>query len=81
MPFSTIFKALLLNVLQFLYWIFFAILPHKMLDYMLGSADSFVKSQTVNIFGFACFMVCVATIQSDIMAKKQPGNMKTNQGD
>lgn len=44
MPFVTIFNFLLLK-----YSSFFDILPHKMLDYMQGSANIFGKSQTVNI--------------------------------
>lgn len=44
MPFITIFNFLLLNVLQFLYWIFFDILPQETLDYMQGSTKLFERA-------------------------------------
>lgn len=70
MPFITIFNFLLLNVLRFLYWTFFDILPQEILDYMQGSTNFFGKSQTVNILGSACSIVSFATSSSDTVAKK-----------
>ena len=65
MPFVTIFNFLLLK-----YSSFFDILPHKMLDYMQGSANIFGKSQTVNILGFVSSTISVATTQSAFVTKK-----------
>ena len=69
-PSSPFFNFLLLNVLRFLYWTFFDILPQEILDYTQGSTNFFGKSQTVNSLGFACPIVSVATSSSDTVAKK-----------
>lgn len=68
-PSSLLFNFLLLNVLQFLYWTFFDILPQEMLAYLHAGVNKILgKSQTVNISSF----VSVATTPSATVAKKQP---------